>query len=235
MAFFVAFSKNIHLLRSMATFSPKIQSTNKLNGKMYPLKINEFTKKYPLSRGMIMYFCIWPISNLCQQAISGRKELNFMEAMRFCVYGSCFVAPTLYAWLRVATLMWPQQNLKSALCRAIVEQFTYTPFAMVCFFFLMTLMEGKTLSDAATEVGAKFIPTYQVGACVWPIVQTINHTLVPERNRVPFVGMCSLLWTCFLAYMKHLEAQKLAAKKLASKKLAAEQRAAKHSFAILVQ
>jgi hypothetical protein len=48
----------------------------------------------------------------------------------------------------------------------------------------------------------------------------INYTVVSEKNRVPFVGMCSLLWTCFLAYMKQLEAQKLA-KKEAEKKLAA--------------
>lgn len=42
----------------------------------------------------------------------------------------------------------------------------------------------------------------QVGMCVWPLVATINFSFVPERNRVPFISVCSLLWTCFLAYMK---------------------------------
>lgn len=45
----------------------------------------------------------------------------------------------------------------------------------------------------------------QVALAVWPLVATINFSLIPERNRVPFISVCSLCWTCFLAYMKHLE------------------------------
>lgn len=41
--------------------------------------------------------------------------------------------------------------------------------------------------------------------CVWPIVSTLNFALVPEKNRVVFISMCSLMWTCFLAYMKQLD------------------------------
>lgn len=46
--------------------------------------------------------------------------------------------------------------------QAIVEQFTYTPFAMVSFYFGMTLLEGKTIEDGKNEVIVKFLPTYQV-------------------------------------------------------------------------
>lgn len=41
--------------------------------------------------------------------------------------------------------------------------------------------------------------------CVWPVVATINFSLIPEKNRVPFISVCSLIWTCFLAYMKQQE------------------------------
>lgn len=44
--------------------------------------------------------------------------------------------------------------------------------------------------------------------CVWPIVSTLNFALVPEKNRVVFISMCSLMWTCFLAYMKQLNLEK---------------------------
>jgi hypothetical protein len=33
---------------------------------------------------------------------------------------------------------------------------------MVCFFFIMTLLEGKTIEEASSEVRVKFLPTYQV-------------------------------------------------------------------------
>lgn len=47
--------------------------------------------------------------------------------------------------------------------------------------------------------------TFKVGICIWPFIQTLNYAVIPERNRVPFVSLCSLAWTTFLAYMKQLE------------------------------
>lgn len=44
--------------------------------------------------------------------------------------------------------------------------------------------------------------------CIWPAVSTLNFALVPEKNRVVFISCCSLLWTCFLAYMKELDRKK---------------------------
>lgn len=50
----------------------------------------------------------------------------------------------------------------------------------------------------------------KVGVCIWPVLQTFNFLVIPERNRVPFVSACSLVWCCFLAYMKQLEAKRQA-------------------------
>lgn len=43
----------------------------------------------------------------------------------------------------------------------------------------------------------------QVGVIVWPILQVFNYTMIPEKNRIPFVSLCSLAWSSFLAYMNH--------------------------------
>lgn len=49
-----------------------------------------------------------------------------------------------------------------SLFQALVEQVTYTPFAMTSFYFGMTLLEMKTIDDAKKEVADKFLPTYRV-------------------------------------------------------------------------
>jgi protein Mpv17 len=46
--------------------------------------------------------------------------------------------------------------------QAVVEQFSYGPFAIVSFFFGMSLLEGKSSAEAANEVAAKFWPTLRV-------------------------------------------------------------------------
>ncbi|XP_069672625.1 mpv17-like protein [Periplaneta americana] len=168
-----------------------------------------FFNKYPMSRGVATYAVIWPVSNLCQQAITGKENFDFRQALRYCAFGALYVAPTLHYWVKFSGLMWPQMTLKIALTKAFVEQFTYGPFSNVSFFYVMSLLEGKSFGGAANEVKAKFWPTYQVGVCVWPVAQTINFALVPEKNRVIFVGFCSMIWTCFLAYMKQLERKNL--------------------------
>ncbi|XP_018568056.1 mpv17-like protein isoform X1 [Anoplophora glabripennis] len=165
-----------------------------------------FTNRHPIIRGMISYGTIWPTSCIIQQTISGKTWENYdwMQALRFSLYGGFFTAPTLYAWIRLSTIMWPATNLRTSITKAVVEQMTYGPAALVCFFFGMSLMEGKTVNEAKVEMQTKFLPSYKVGICFWPVLQTINFCYIKEKNRVPFVSMCSLIWCCFLAYMHQL-------------------------------
>lgn len=55
---------------------------------------------------------------------------------------------------------------------------------------------------------AKFFDTYRVGAVYWPVVQTINFSFIPVKNQVVFTSFFSMLWSSFLAYMKHLKLNK---------------------------
>ncbi|CAO1382397.1 unnamed protein product [Diamesa serratosioi] len=170
-------------------------------------KVSTFFRAHPMLKGMAMYSVIWPTSSVVQQVIN-KEDLDWKKSARFFMFGTFFVAPTLYGWIKLTSSMWPSMNLKNGITKALVEQISYGPMAGVSFFTLMTLMEGKSFREACNEVGDKFPQTYKVGVCFWPIVQTINFTFISERNRVPFVSGCSFLWTIFLAYMKQLEAEK---------------------------
>lgn len=123
--------------------------------------------------------------------------------LRYGLYGTLFTAPTLYGWVRLSSRFYPQgRNLKTAIKKAVLEQVTYGPSAMACFFFFMEWWETYSLERAQHEVAVKFWPTYKVALCFWPFFQTINFTFVREKNRVPIIGLGSLAWTVFLAYMK---------------------------------
>ncbi|XP_043254564.1 mpv17-like protein [Colletes gigas] len=168
-------------------------------------KFREISQKYPIVRGMASYTIIWPTGSLLQQKIAGNEELNYIQALRFSLYGGFFVAPTLYCWLKCSSYFWPKSDLKYAITKALVEQVTYSPAAMCCFFFGINFLEMRPVSECIEEVKRKFWPTYKVGVCVWPVLQTINFFLIPEHNRVVYVSVCSLIWTSFLAYMKAME------------------------------
>ncbi|XP_034672101.1 PXMP2/4 family protein 4 [Drosophila subobscura] len=168
-------------------------------------------KLHPMAKGALTYAIMWPTGSLIQQALEGRnlKDYDWARALRFSLFGALYVAPTLYGWVRLTSAMWPQTNLRTGIVKAITEQLSYGPFACVSFFMGMSLLEFKSLAEAVEETKEKAVPTYKVGVCIWPFLQTINFSLVPEHNRVVFVSICSLMWTIFLAYMKtrHSEEQ----------------------------
>ncbi|XP_063222661.1 mpv17-like protein [Bacillus rossius redtenbacheri] len=155
-----------------------------------------------LSRGMLLYAALWPASSLCQQALARADRLDWRQAARYGVYGCFVVVPMLHVWLRLSSYWFPQMNLRTALLKVVIEQMSYGPLALACFLGGMSLLEGGSVDDAVAELRSKFFSTWKVGVCVWPAVQTVNFTFVPERNRLLFVGTCSFLWTVFIAYVK---------------------------------
>nr|CAD7604780.1 unnamed protein product [Timema genevievae] len=158
-------------------------------------KLTSFSKKYPITRGMAAYAVIWPVSSLCQQAIVGKDKLDWAQASRYGFYGCFVVAPMIHGWIGLANAMWPSTSLKIAVVKSLVEQVSYAPCAVASFLFGMSLLEGRSTADAAAEVQTKFLPTFKVGACVWPVIQTVNFAFVSPKNRVVFVSVCSFLWT----------------------------------------
>ncbi|XP_025413403.1 mpv17-like protein [Sipha flava] len=158
-----------------------------------------------LVRGVAIYSITWPLSSIIQQSLdpSGIKDIDLQRAAKFSIYGGLYVAPTLYAWMRFAGFIWPSMTITSHITKAVVEQFSYGPFAMASFFFFMTLLDGGTIEDAKKEVQQKFISTWKIAIIVWPFLQTINYCIIPPKNRLIFVSLAGLVWTSFLAYMKY--------------------------------
>lgn len=90
------------------------------------------------------------------------ENYDWKKCVRFSLYGSLVVAPTLYCWIRISSKIWPKTSLKTAIYKALLEQASYTPLAVTSFYFGMSILENKTVDEAVNEVKTKFWPTYQV-------------------------------------------------------------------------
>lgn len=89
-------------------------------------------------------------------------DYDWKRVLRYSMYGSLYVAPTLHLFMRLTSHMWPVISLRTGIYKAVVDQLTYGPFAVTSFYLLMTLMESKTFEEACAEVKNKFVPTYKV-------------------------------------------------------------------------
>lgn len=118
----------------------------------------------PIVRGMISYSILWPTGSLLQQTMEKNKfgDYDWKRVLRYSMYGSLYVAPTLHLFMRLTHHMWPVISLRTGIYKAVLDQLTYGPFATTSFYFLMTLLESKTVDEACAEVKNKFFPTYKV-------------------------------------------------------------------------
>ncbi|XP_030760391.1 uncharacterized protein LOC115885580 [Sitophilus oryzae] len=78
-----------------------------------------FTNRHPVARGMLSYGTLWPTSCLIQQTMSGKTIENYdwIQALRFSLYGGLFTAPTLYAWIKLSSRLWPATSLKTSIAK----------------------------------------------------------------------------------------------------------------------
>ncbi|CAL4066321.1 unnamed protein product, partial [Meganyctiphanes norvegica] len=169
-----------------------------------------FFDKYPVTRGMGTFAVLWTSGNLLQQEIDdSRDQIDIMEAIRFGMYGSCINAPLIYKWIKTLTTIIPGNSLRQAIAKGYMDQLIFAPVNLTQFFIGMNLLEGKKLDQAVEECFEKLIPTWMVSISIWPIFQTINFTLIPEKNRVMFISLGSFLWMVFLSYMQHTDSDQL--------------------------
>ncbi|XP_053698820.1 mpv17-like protein [Sabethes cyaneus] len=153
---------------------------------------------------MLSYSALWPLGCILQQTFEGKRWHNYEwdRCLRYSMYGTFISAPMLYSWMRLANIMWPRTDFRSSLIKAFTEQAAYDPFAIVFFFYGMSILERKSQQQAAREVQNKFWDTYKVGFFYWPVVQTVNFSLIRAKNQIIAAGFFSLIWTTFLAYVK---------------------------------
>lgn len=78
------------------------------------------------------------------------------------------MAPVLYGWIKLMTKIFPVVNLRTTVLRTVLEQLTYGPGTTAIFFFMVSLMEKKTIEESKQEVREKFWPTYQVSDVLPP-------------------------------------------------------------------
>lgn len=71
-------------------------------------------RKHPITRGMASYLVIWPFGNVIQQTLSDQDKYDWWKVIRFGLYGCLITAPSLYAWVKLSTAMWPNTTFRIA-------------------------------------------------------------------------------------------------------------------------
>ena len=72
----------------------------------------------------------------------------------------------------------------------------------------MDLISGRGIKETISEFNKKYIPTMIANCKFWPIISTINFTLIPIQYRVLFDNFGSIFWNIYLSFIQNKKEEK---------------------------
>ncbi|TFY53124.1 hypothetical protein EVJ58_g9623 [Rhodofomes roseus] len=130
---------------------------------------------------------------LAQQAFEKKgTDHDFLRTARTAFYGGALFGPLLTKWLDVLNRLKVQSRVREVVYKVWLDQTVFTPGVVGFFFTSMTLLEGKSFSDAQERLSKVIRPPRQTRP---PRAQRVSHSpphsvrVRPPRARTP----CPLL------------------------------------------
>lgn len=130
----------------------------------------------------------WRISIFLNLLFSlGKKEIDWLQVARFSFYGGCYVAPTLFTWVKLSSSMWPTMNLKNGIRKVILFFIIHCMVLINVFFrlwsnkFRMVLLLWSAFSSSWQfwKEGAYRLPSRK-------LLTNFGQLIRFERNHSPF-------------------------------------------------
>lgn len=145
---------------------------------------------------------------IAQQAVERRGGgHDFVRTARQTFFGGVLFAPIMTKWYGLLNRMQFATPTKALVYRVYLDQLVLSPVAVVYFYSCMTLLEGRSIHDAAERVKTAYVSTLVRNWSVFVPTQIVNFALVPAHLRFVFMGTVSLFWNTYLSYA-NMEAQR---------------------------
>lgn len=146
------------------------------------------SKKFPiLTSGMMTALSMSLAECIIQLVIMRQPELSREPLLRAVIYGLTVKGPLLsvfYGALNKAFTCRKGLNLLKLL-------FLDCAVGGLCFnslyAFVMPLLKGSSIADAAQEAKNNVVGLWMVGLKVWPAAMTLNYLLLPPSLQVPYI------------------------------------------------
>ncbi|KAI5824568.1 hypothetical protein K523DRAFT_315062 [Schizophyllum commune Tattone D] len=144
---------------------------------------------------------------LAQQFVEKRGSLHdYTRTARLAFYGGVCFGPPMTLWYQFLNRIKFASPRRAVIYRVWLDQAFLTPIAVVYFFSMMSLLEGKPY-EAPDRVRSAYVPTIIRNWGVFIPAQIINFSIVPPQFRFAYVGVVSLFWNTYLSLANQEQAE----------------------------
>ncbi|KAH8382458.1 hypothetical protein KR009_003657 [Drosophila setifemur] len=87
--------------------------------------------------------------------------------------------------------------------KILVDQLVMSPTFIFLFFYITSLLEGRTIRESNAEISEKFLWTWLLDCCFWPGFQYVNFRWLKAAHRVVFINLTNCGYIVVLSKIKH--------------------------------
>ncbi|RDX44059.1 hypothetical protein K466DRAFT_437780, partial [Polyporus arcularius HHB13444] len=162
---------------------------------------NQALIRKPLVTQCATSFVLFGTGDVLAQQAFEKKGANhdWMRTARLSFYGGAIFGPILTKWLQFLNRMQFASPTKAVAYKVYLDQFVFTPGVVAMFFGSLTLLEGKSVTDAKERISDAYVPTLLRNWGVFIPTQVVNFAIVPPHMRFVTVGVVSLFWNAYLS------------------------------------
>jgi hypothetical protein len=134
---------------------------------------------------------------LCQQVV-GTNQWDYKRSLIMATTGFFVSGPISHTTIHILERFIPGNTRKASIQKVLCNTLL-APLHMSATFTTVTLLKGKSLSDAQQKIKRDLPLTYAAGGMYWPLVGYFNFRHTPIQYR-PLVGsLAGVVWGIFMA------------------------------------
>ncbi|KAH7720112.1 Mpv17 protein [Aphelenchoides avenae] len=129
-----------------------------------------------------------------------RHQYDIKRTARFALITSCLMAPIQYNWFKYLDRI-HGKVIPTGVKRMLIDQTFAAPILTTTFIFSLNFFQSRNVDYAAAQTRNLIVPVMITNYKIWPIVQTLNMSVVPLHYRVVFLQTVAIFWNMYLSYM----------------------------------
>lgn len=127
------------------------------------------------------------------------SKLDWQRTGRWTMAGLLLHGPYFFTGFTILDRRFgPATSLRNVALKTATAQFFLFPPYLVALFGFMGLMEGQ--SDVIEKIEKRVPEAFLSGCVFWPVVNSVNFSVVSSTMRVPYLAACAGVWNSYLSW-----------------------------------
>ncbi|XP_017071596.1 mpv17-like protein 2 [Drosophila eugracilis] len=135
-----------------------------------------------------------------------KKPFDYCRSGSMMITG-LVIGPVQHSFYLLLDRVFPGTNPLGVLHKILADQLIMSPVYIFVFYYLGSLLEGRSIIECNSELSNKFLYTWIMDCCVWPGLQYLNFRYFKSLYRVVIVNLTNCLYIVLLSHIKHGESK----------------------------